>query len=60
MIEKPLIFSVQVDECNISRNLGNNLNDSVHCFRAIAHGKRRKTVKIINLLEASDRITTAF
>ena len=51
-------FSVQVDECDISRNLGNNLSESVHHFWAIAHGKGRKTVKIINLLEAPERITT--
>ena len=27
-----LIFCVKVDECNIPINLGNYLNDSVHCF----------------------------
>ena len=38
-------FSVQVDECNISRNLGNNLSDSVHQFSAIAHGIKKKNGK---------------
>ena len=36
---------MQVDECNISINLGNNLNDSMHCFWVIAHGKREKNIK---------------
>ena len=47
------IFSVQVDGCNISRNLGNNLSDSVHCFWAIAHGIKKKNSKKYNSTRGS-------
>ena len=36
---------MQVDECNISRNLGNNLYDSVHRFGAIAQRIMEKNSK---------------
>ena len=50
---------MQVDECHILINLGNNLNDILHRFGATEHVKLRKSSTTLNLLEELGRPTRA-